>query len=60
MHAAIIFLLHKSAFAGMIGTETVLAATRSYEARDYLDMILVHEDVWASLIAQGIDPFTQG
>ena len=42
----------------MIGTETVLDATRSYEARDYLDMILVREDVWASLIAQGIDPIT--
>ena len=44
----------------MIGTETILDATRSYEARDYLDMILVREDVWASLIAQGIDPITQG
>ena len=60
MHAAVIFLLHQLAFAGMIGIETVLNATRSYEARDYLDMILVREDVCASLIAQGLDPFTQG
>ena len=49
-------LPHKSAFAGMIGTETVLDATRSQEARDYLNRILAREDVRASLIAQGIDP----
>jgi hypothetical protein len=49
-------LPHKSAFAGMIGTETVLDATRSQEARDYLKKILAREGVRASLIAQGIDP----
>jgi len=49
-------LPHKSAFAGMIGTETVLDATRSQEARDYLNRIFAREDVRASLIAQGIDP----
>jgi hypothetical protein len=49
-------LPHKSAFAGMIGTETVLNATRGQEARDYLNRILAREDVWASLVAQGIDP----
>jgi hypothetical protein len=49
-------LPHKSAFAGMIGTETVLDATRSQEARDYLNRVLAREDVRASLIAQGIDP----
>ena len=49
-------LPHKSAFAGMIGTETVLDATRSQEARDYLNRILAREDVRASLVAQGIDP----
>ena len=49
-------LPHKSAFAGMIGTETVLDTTRSQEARDYLNRILAREDVRASLIAQGIDP----
>jgi hypothetical protein len=49
-------LPHKSAFAGMIGTETVLDATRSQEARDYLNRTLAREDVRASLIAQGIDP----
>jgi len=40
----------------MIGTETVLDATRSQEARDYLNRILEREDVRASLVAQGIDP----
>ena len=40
----------------MIGTETVLDATRSQEARDYLNSILAREDVRASLVAQGIDP----
>ena len=49
-------LPHKSAFAGMIGTETVLDATRSQEARDYLNRTLAREDVRASLMAQGIDP----
>jgi len=49
-------LPHKSAFAAMIGTETVLDATRSQEARDYLNRILAREDVRASLVAQGIDP----
>lgn len=49
-------LPHKSAFATMIGTETVLDATRSQEARDYLNRILAREDVRASLVAQGIDP----
>ena len=49
-------LPQKSAFAGMIGTETVLDATRSQEARDYLNRIFAREDVRASLIAQGIDP----
>ena len=49
-------LPHKSAFAGMIGTETVLDATRGQEARDYLNRTLAREDVRASLIAQGIDP----
>jgi len=48
-------LPHKSAFAGMIETETVLDATRSQEARDFLNRILAREDVRASLVAQGID-----
>ena len=49
-------LPHKTAFAGIIGTETVLDATRGQEARDYLNRILAREDVRASLVAQGIDP----
>jgi hypothetical protein len=49
-------LPHKSAFAGMIGTETALNATRGQEARDYLNRILAREDVRASLVAQGINP----
>jgi len=49
-------LPHKSAFAGMIETETALNATRGQEARDYLNRILAREDVRASLVAQGIDP----
>ena len=49
-------LPQKAAFAGMIGTEIVLDATRGQEARDYLNRILAREDVQASLVAQGIDP----
>ena len=49
-------LPHKTAFAGIIGTETILEATRGQEARDYLNRILTREDVQTSLISQGIDP----
>lgn len=47
---------YQSAFAAMIGTETVLNVARGQEARDYLNRVLAREDVQTELIAQGIDP----
>lgn len=52
----LISIPHKSALAVMVGTETVLDATRSQEARDYLNQILAREDVQTAFIAEGIDP----
>ena len=47
---------YQSAFAAMIGTETVLDAARGQGARDYLNRVLAREDVQAELIAHDIDP----
>jgi len=47
---------YQSAFAAMIGTETVLDVARGQGARDYLNRVLAREDVQAELIAHGIDP----
>ena len=45
-----------SVLAAMIKTETVLDTSRSQEAREYLNQLLVREDVRAALITRGIDP----
>jgi hypothetical protein len=47
---------YQSAFAAMIGTETVLDVARGQEARDYINRVLAIEDVQTKLIAEGIDP----
>ena len=47
---------YQSAFAGMIGTETVMNESLAQEARDYINRVLAREDVQAELISQGIDP----
>lgn len=47
---------YQSAFAVMIGTETVIDVDRGQEARDYLNRVLAREDVQAELIGQGIEP----
>jgi len=46
----------QSAYAAMIGTETVLETSRGQEARVYLKSLLAREDVQAALIARGLDP----
>ena len=56
-----IFLLfisgpYQSAFAAIIGTDTVLDSSRGQEARVYLNQFLAREDVRSALTAQGIDP----
>ena len=47
---------YQSAFAGMIGTETVMDESLAQEARDYMNRVLAREDVKTELISQGIDP----
>ncbi len=46
---------YQSALAAMIGTETMIDLARGQEAREYVNSMLVREDVQATLIAQGID-----
>lgn len=47
---------YQSAFAAMIGTETVLDTARGLEARTYLNQLLAREDIKTALVDQGIDP----
>ena len=47
---------YQSALAAMIGTENMIDIARGQEAREYVNSMLVREDVQATLIAQGIDP----
>ena len=46
----------QSAYAAIIGTETVLDSARGPEARAYLIQLLAREDVRNALVTQGIDP----
>jgi len=46
----------QSAYAAMIGTETVLETSRGLQARVYLKSLLAREDVQAALVARGLDP----
>ncbi len=47
---------YQSAFAAMIGTETVVDMVRGQEARDYLNQIVTRQDVQAVFMSYGIDP----
>ena len=47
---------YQSAWAAMIGTESILNVDRGQSPRDYLNNLLVREDVQEALISQGIDP----
>jgi hypothetical protein len=47
---------YHSAWAAMIGTESILNVDRGQSPRDYLNNLLVREDVQEALISQGIDP----
>ena len=47
---------YQSAFAAMIDTEAVIDTARGQEARDYLNQIMVREDVQAVLTSHGINP----
>jgi hypothetical protein len=47
---------YQSAFAAMIGTETVIDMVRGQEARDCLNQIVTRQDVQAVFLSYGIDP----
>jgi hypothetical protein len=47
---------YQSAWAAMIGTESIINVDRSQSPRDYLNNLLAREDIQAALISQGIDP----
>ena len=57
---AIVLLLvstsYQFASAAMIGTEKLLEAESPREKRDYLQQLMVREEVKSALIARGIDP----
>lgn len=40
----------------MIGTEKLLQTQNSQENRDYLNQLIIREEIRAALIGQGIDP----
>jgi hypothetical protein len=47
---------YQSVFAAMIGTETVMDVERGQEARDYLNRMMIREDVQAQFTSYGIKP----
>jgi hypothetical protein len=47
---------YQSVFAAMIGTETVIDTARGQEARDYLNRMMIREDVQTAFTSYGITP----
>jgi hypothetical protein len=47
---------YQSAWAAMIGTESIINVDRGQSPRDYLNNLLAREDIQAALVSQGIDP----
>ena len=47
---------YQSAWAAMLGTESIINIGREQSPRDYLNSLLAREDIKAVLISQGIDP----
>lgn len=47
---------YQSAWAAMIGTDSILDADRSQRTRDRLNHLLAREDIRAELVSRGIDP----
>jgi len=45
----------QSAWAAMIDSESIINLDRSRNARDYLNNLLLREDIQTALVAQGID-----
>ncbi len=47
---------YQSAWAAMIGTESIINVDRGQSPRDYLNNLLARKDIQAALVFQGIDP----
>jgi hypothetical protein len=47
---------YQSAWAAMIGTESIINEDRGQSPRDYLNNLLARKDIQAALISQSIDP----
>jgi hypothetical protein len=47
---------YQSAWAAMIGTESIINVDRGQSPRDYLNNLLARKDIQAALVSQGIDP----
>ena len=47
---------YQSAWAAIIGTESIINVDRGQSPRDYLNNLLAREDMQAALISTGIDP----
>ncbi len=47
---------YQSAWAAMIGTESIINVDRGQSPRDYLNNLLAREDIQAALVSKGIDP----
>jgi hypothetical protein len=47
---------HQAALAALVGTETVLDATRVQNARELVRNLMVREDIQTALVDRGIDP----
>ncbi len=47
---------YQSAWAAMIGAESIINVDRGQSLRDYLNNLLAREDIQAALVSQGIDP----
>jgi hypothetical protein len=47
---------YQSAWAAMIGTESMINVSGDQSPRDYLNTLLAREDIQAALVSQGIDP----
>ena len=47
---------YQSAWAAMIGTDSIIDADRSQRTRDCLTHLLAREDIRAALVSRGIDP----
>jgi hypothetical protein len=51
----ILFCPYQSAWAAMIGTESIINVDRGQSPRDYLSNLLAREDIQAVLLSQGIE-----